>query len=127
MKKEAKHYHFDWTLIEDPGARFENLVVCHLLKWCHFCEDTEGWVQELRYFRDTDKREVDFVILRNKKPILFVECKLSDTKVSDSLRYLKAKFPKVEAVQAVYHTSQDLRSKEGIRIVAAATFLNEFI
>jgi predicted AAA+ superfamily ATPase len=127
VKKEAKHYHFDWTLIEDPGSRFENLVACHLLKWCHFCEDTEGWVQELRYFRDTDKREVDFVILRNRKPILFVECKLSDNKVSDSLRYLKAKFPKVEAVQVVYHANQDLRNKDDIRIVSAATFLNEFV
>lgn len=127
VKKEAKHYHFDWTLIEDSGSRFENLVACHLLKWCHFCEDTEGWVQELRYFRDTDKREVDFVILRDRKPILFVECKLSDTKVSDSLRYLKAKFPKVQAVQVVYHTDQDVIDKNGIRIVTAAKFLNEFV
>jgi len=26
VKKEAKHYHVDWTVIEDPAARFENLV-----------------------------------------------------------------------------------------------------
>ena len=32
VKKEAKHYHLDWTLIPDTGARFENLVACHLLK-----------------------------------------------------------------------------------------------
>jgi len=67
------------------------------------------------------------VILRNRKPILFVECKLSDTKVSDSLRYLKAKFPKVDAVQVVYHANQDLRNKDDIRTVSAATFLNEFV
>ena len=36
VKKEAKHYHYDWTLIENVGARFETLVVCHLLKWCAF-------------------------------------------------------------------------------------------
>jgi predicted AAA+ superfamily ATPase len=127
VKKEAKHYHYDWTLIEDVGSRFENLVACHILKWCHFCEDTEGWTQELRYFRDTDKREVDFVITRNRKPILFVEAKYADTAVSDSLRYLKAKFPAVEAVQVVYQTDIDIRNKDNIRVVSANRFLREFV
>ena len=36
VKKEQKHYHLDWTLVPDPGARFENLVASHLLKWVHF-------------------------------------------------------------------------------------------
>jgi len=57
VKKEAKHYHADWTVIHDQGARFENLIACHLLKWCHFLQDTEGRDLELRYFRDMDRRE----------------------------------------------------------------------
>ena len=36
VKKEAKHYHLDWTVIKSKGIRFENLVACHLLKWCFF-------------------------------------------------------------------------------------------
>jgi len=32
VKKEAKHYHLDWTVVRDTGKRFENLVACHLLK-----------------------------------------------------------------------------------------------
>lgn len=32
VKKEQKHYHFDWTLIQDMSYRFENLVACALLK-----------------------------------------------------------------------------------------------
>ena len=102
-------------------------MACHLLKWCHFCEDTEGWIQELRYFRDTDKREVDFVVVRERKPILFVECKYSDFAVSDSLRYLKAKFPSIEAVQVVYEGHRDFRNRDGIRVVSAAIFLQEFV
>jgi predicted AAA+ superfamily ATPase len=43
VKKARKHYHFDWPLVADAGARFENLVASHLLKWLHFCEDTEGF------------------------------------------------------------------------------------
>jgi uncharacterized protein len=30
---------------------------------------------ELRYLRDTDKREVDFVVLRDRRPLFAVECK----------------------------------------------------
>ncbi|MBW2369219.1 MAG: winged helix-turn-helix transcriptional regulator [Deltaproteobacteria bacterium] len=30
-------------------------------------EDTEGWDVELRYFRDIDKQEVDFVITEDEK------------------------------------------------------------
>jgi predicted AAA+ superfamily ATPase len=127
VKKEAKHYHYDWTQIENEGFRFECMVACHLLKWCHFLEDTEGWSQELRYFRDTDKREVDFVITRQRKPILFVECKFSDTSMSDHLRYLKAKFPEVEAVQVVYKGEIDVRNSVGIRIVSADIFLRELV
>ncbi|HHF51727.1 MAG TPA: ATP-binding protein, partial [Candidatus Aminicenantes bacterium] len=68
VKKEAKHYHMDWNLIEDEGSRFENMVACHLLKWCYFIQDTQGFNMELRYFRDVDKREVDFVIIKDRKP-----------------------------------------------------------
>lgn len=42
VKKEAKHYHLDWSVISDTGSRFENLVVFHLLKWVFFLQDTEG-------------------------------------------------------------------------------------
>lgn len=75
-------YHLDWTVIPDMGFRFENLVACHLLKWCFFLQDTQGRDIELRYFRDIDKREVDFVIVENGKPSLFVECKTSEKRLA---------------------------------------------
>jgi predicted AAA+ superfamily ATPase len=53
VKKEQKHYHFDWTVIERRAARFENLVASHLAKWVHFQWDVEGLPYELRYFRDS--------------------------------------------------------------------------
>ena len=68
VKKERKHYHFDWTLVKDPAARFENMVAAHLLKWVHFEEDTKGRGLELRYFRDVDGREVDFVACISGRP-----------------------------------------------------------
>ena len=32
VKKEQKHYQFDWTLVTDNALRFENCVACALLK-----------------------------------------------------------------------------------------------
>ena len=125
VKKEAKHYQMDWTLVAAPGARFENLVACHLLKENHFLEDTKGIDRELRYFRDVESREVDFVVLEEKRPIRFVECKLSGRDASPSLRYLHHKFPAVPAIQLEAAGDFDIMTKEGIRICAAARFLSE--
>jgi predicted AAA+ superfamily ATPase len=61
VKKARKHYHTDWSVVPDEAARFENLVASHLLKWVHFQFDSAGRELELRYFRDVDGREVDFV------------------------------------------------------------------
>lgn len=127
VKKEQKHYHFDWALVPEKPARFENLVAAHLLKWCHFREDTEGYQMELRYFRDTDGREVDFVVLEERQPILFVECKWSERQVSNPLAYLKAKFPKVRAVQLVATLKEHKIATNGIEIVPAITFLRELV
>ncbi len=99
VKKEAKHYHFDWMLIEDEALRFENLIACNLLKHCHFLQDYEGRNIELRYFRDIDRREVDFVIVENNKPIHFIECKIKGKEINPVLKYLKQKFPEASAYQ----------------------------
>jgi predicted AAA+ superfamily ATPase len=53
VKKELKHYHWDWSLVPEPPTRFENLVASHLLKWVHYEQDVKGRDLDLRYFRDT--------------------------------------------------------------------------
>ncbi len=127
VKKEAKHYHLDWTVVSDPGARLENLVACHLLKWCHFMEDTEGRSLELRFYRDTTGREVDFVILEDEKPFQFIECKTAQGRRTRGLSFLKRKYPEVPAVQIDTQTTTDTISREGIRIVNMTQFLGELV
>lgn len=128
VKKEAKHYHLDWTVVKDTGKRFENLIACHLLKWCFFLQDTEGRDVELRYFRDVDRREVDFVIVEDGNPLHFVECKKkSGRDISRPLNYLKTRFPSVQATQVSLEDDIDLTTKEGIRICSAHLFLSEFV
>jgi len=123
VKKEAKHYHADWTVVGNPGARFENLVACHLLKWVNYIQDTEGRDLELRYFRDVEQREVDFVITENGLPLQFIECKTSRQGVGRSLKYLKDRFPDAEAFQVELDGNQDVMDKNGIRILPATRFL----
>ncbi|RLA62572.1 MAG: ATP-binding protein [Epsilonproteobacteria bacterium] len=89
VKKEQKLYLWDWSQVEDPGERFENMVASQLLKYCHFHADANGEKMELRYIRDTDKREVDFVVLKNKEPLFAVECKLKGRSVSPHIFYFK--------------------------------------
>lgn len=86
-KKEKKLYLWDWSLCQNAASRFENLVASHLLKYCHFLEDTEGDSMGLHFLRDAQKREIDFVVLKNKKPLFAVECKSGDRALSPYIRY----------------------------------------
>lgn len=127
VKKEQKHYHFDWSLVPNDAARFENLVASHLLKWVHFKQDTEGREVDLRYFRDKDGREVDFVVTEDGQPKLFVEAKWADTSVDTSLRYLVARFPGVQAWQISATGTKDHLTPEGIRCAPALKLLGDLV
>lgn len=127
VKKEQKHYHFDWTLVQNPGTKFENMMAVHLLKWVNFEEDTQARLLELRYFRDVDGREVDFVVTENAVPILAVECKLSDSDISKGLIYFKNHFPACEAWQISLEGKKDYLSKEGIRVCPSIKFLTMLV
>ena len=127
VKKEQKHYQFDWSLVPSDPARFENLIASHLLKWVHFGQDAQGRGLELRYFRDTDGREVDFVVVEGRRPQLLVECKWGDTAVDRGVRYLKARFPAADAWQISATGSKDYLTPDGIRVSPALVLLERLI
>jgi uncharacterized protein len=123
VRKEQKVYLWDWSLIEEEGPRFENLVASHLLKYCHYLEDTQGYRMELRFVRDTDKREVDFVVLRDRKPLFAVECKSGEKAVNPAISYFKQRIPIARFYQ-VHRGSRDYE-KEGVRVLPFTTFAAE--
>jgi predicted AAA+ superfamily ATPase len=127
VKKEQKHYQFDWTLVSDQAARFENLVACALLKWVHFQQDTLGEAIDLYYFRDVDGREVDFVVVKDQKPCLFVECKWADANISPALKYMKARFPECAAWQIAAVGKRDFIGELGIRVAPASVLLASLV
>lgn len=122
-----KHYHFDWTLVPRDAARFENLVASHLLKWVHFEQDARGRGVELCYFRDTDRREVDFVVVDRRCPIRLVECKWGDDDIDRGLRYLHARFPEADAWQISATGTKDYRTPDGIRVAPAGILLRSLV
>ncbi len=101
LRKEPKWFLRDWSGIEDIGGRAETLCACHLLK------AVEGWTDqglgefELFYVRDKQKREVDFLVVRDGEPWFLVEAKHSDTRLSPSLTYFKDQLDCAHAFQAV--------------------------
>lgn len=82
IKKEKKIYLWDWSEIKNPGVKFENMVASHLLKACHYWTDGGEGKFDLYYLKTKDKKEIDFLITKNGKPWIPIECKLRKTNVS---------------------------------------------
>lgn len=124
VKKLQKYYLWDWTQVDVMGFRFENLVASQLLKFCHYIEDTEGYNMELRYLRDTDGREIDFVVLKNKKPIFAVECKTGEKKLSPHIHYFKERTD-IPAFYQVHLGTQDYGTSSHGRVLPFIQFCKE--
>ncbi len=86
LKREGKLYLWDYSEITDQAARFENLIAVHLLKACHYWTDTGEGLFELFYLRTKEKQEIDFLIVKDKKPWLPVEVKENDTNPSPNFK-----------------------------------------
>jgi len=125
VKKEQKLYLVDWSRVPSPGERFENLVACQLLKFCHYVEDRDGFRMELRYVRDTDKREIDFVVLKEKEPIFAVECKTGEHSVSPSIRYFRERTPIPRFYQIHLGTKDWGDAEKHVRVLPFHTFCIE--
>lgn len=127
VRQARKHYQFDWTLVKEGPQRFENLVAAHLLKWVHFRQDSLGLDLELRYFRDRDGNEVDFVVLEGRRPVLLVEAKWSDEPPDRGLRLLHARYPEVAAWQVSFAGRTDYQTPDGIRVAPVGVLLGELV
>lgn len=102
IQKPPKVYFFDNAdVVGDEGARFENFVATHLLKYCHLLEDRDGYKYELRYIRDKEGREVDFAIVKDGVVTELYECKWSESQFDPSLKYYAARLKPERAIQIV--------------------------
>jgi len=129
--KEPKVFLWDWSLVEDPGSRIENFIASHLLKAVHFWTDRGFGEFGLHFLRDKEKREVDFLVSKNKKPWFIVEVKSSENSgLSKSLYYFQEMTKAPHAFQVVFdseYVDKDCFSFTEPVIVPARTFLSQLI
>ncbi len=131
IRKEPKWFLRDWSPIADEGKRTETFIACHLLK------AVEGWTDlglgefHLGYLRDKAKREVDFVVVRDRKPWFLVEAKKSDERLSPSLGGFRQQIGAPYAFQVVLdaeYVDADCFARPGRpMVVPAATFLSQLL
>jgi uncharacterized protein len=126
LKKEPKLYLWDWSEVTNPGARLENLVASHLSKFCNFLWDTEGYVCELFYLRDKDKREVDFLVTIFKKPWFAVEVKQGKEDIHKNLVYFNEKLSIPYCYQVSLNSKEDYK-KGNIRVIPLDKFLSGLV
>ena len=89
--KEKKLYFFEWPLVFDSGLRFENLLAVNLRRMAVRFTETGLGNFEVFYIRDKEKREVDFVLVKDNKPVALFEAKESDLNISKSGRFYSRK------------------------------------
>ncbi len=104
--------------------------------WHAICSTVEGWTDlgfgtfELRYLRDKLKREVDFLVVRDRKPWFLVEVKTSDTRLSDSLGHFQKETKSKHAFQVSFelpYIQADCFTRTDPTVVPARTFLSQLI
>jgi predicted AAA+ superfamily ATPase len=123
LLKQPKVYFYDLGFVkEDKGARFENAVACALLKHLHFLEDTRGEKCALHYLRDKEKREVDFLTVRDGQPQWLMETKISGEETS-ALKHFSGFFTKkTEPILLVKNFKREL-FLDGVKIKKAGEWL----
>ena len=129
--KEPKTYLWDWADVEDEGRRWENFVASHLLKSVHYWTDCGFGNFALWFVRDKEKREVDFLVTRDKMPWFLVEAKLSQRAgLSKNLAYFQEKTGAEHAFQVIrdmeYVPADCFKHKKPV-IVPGKTFLSQLI
>ncbi len=87
IKKEKKLYFLDWSLLSEPGVVFESLLAVSLIRMAARMTETGLGNFEIRYVRDREKREVDFVLVKDNKPVCLFEAKESDADISKPGRF----------------------------------------
>lgn len=131
LLKEPKLFLYDWSIVDDLGAKAENFVALHLQKAVQYWTDAGFGEYGLHYIRTLEKKEIDFVVSKNGKAWFLVEVKLSnDKKISPSLAEFQQQSGAEHAFQVVInmpYVNRDCFAENSPVIVPAKTFLSQLI
>ena len=94
-----------------------------LLKWCHFSQDWGFSPLDLHFVRDKEKREVDFLITKQKKPWILIETKLKSTNVGPSIHYFADNLQVKHKFLVVANLAEPGMAGD-VHVIDAPSFLN---
>jgi len=127
LKKESKYYLWDWSEVIEEGARFENMVGSHLLKFCDFYHDVFGIKTKLWYLRDREGREVDFLVTWGETPWFMVECKLTHGPARPLNYFAERLHVERKFLVTMDERHHYLDKKTGVHVIPASRFLMGFV
>jgi len=120
--KEKKLYFFEWPLVLESGLRFENFLAVNLLRMAvRFTEIGLGNFKVF-YIRDKEKREVDFALVKDNKPVALFEAKESDSHISKPGRFYSKKM-NIPLFQIVHKAKKVEAFPGNCFIIPASNFL----
>jgi len=126
LKKEPKFYFYDHALVEDAGARLENIVANALKKELHFLEDTQGIKGTLHYLRTKDGQELDFLVNLDATPTHLIEVKMGNSNCARGFQHFGHLFPNALHLQLVKNLSRDKSLPNGLLIKRLIPWLAKF-
>lgn len=122
LKKEKKAYFYDWTRAKGQSRQFENYVAVELKSWINVWEDAGFGNFSLFYIRNRDGRETDFLIVRDGKPWLLTEVKLSCSSIDYHHKKNRAVLGDIPFVQIVLEDNIAEMRDKGLCQMSAARF-----
>jgi len=128
--KEPKIYLWDWSVIQDEGAKIENFVALHLLKFVDFFNEQGLGRYDLFYLRNLEKQEVDFLITKDQQPYLMIESKASNKNISKSLLNFSDQLKPKYSFQSVFnmdYIEKDVFQLDKPMVIPLNTLLSQLL
>ena len=130
IKSEPKFYLYDILQIpkSESSKRIENLTALHLIKACHFWTDIGEGFFDLCFVRDKEKREVDFLIVKDHSPWMLIECRSRSKSLSPNLLYYAKKLKTPLNFQLVDEKGYDRQHRiTNIRVMGYEKFFSGLV
>jgi predicted AAA+ superfamily ATPase len=129
LRKSPKYYFYDYPRVDDTGARLENFVALSLYKEISYRNDVLGENYHLHYLRDRQHHEVDFLICKDKKPVVMIEVKNGESAPSPHFHYFDSDLvkqnPNLKRIQLVKTLKRNYSTPDGLLVTNLGEWLEK--
>ncbi len=124
IKKSGKYYFFDSARVRgDEACKLENLVALSLKKEIDYLSDVEGKELDLQFAKLRNHKEIDFLILKDKKPTHLIEVKLSENAVSANFKSFENYFKNCKKIQLVKNIKHEFSTDNDVEVKSCLKYL----